>query len=70
MTEHFLVHEKSPTLLLVLRYREIQDGARPSAEAARKDWRAELDAQAQRIYDELRLWRGGTGFGSVEDRSN
>ena len=61
VSEHFLVHEKTPTLLLVLRYREVPDngrGARVSPEAARKDWRAELDPQGQRIYDELRLWRG------------
>ena len=60
ISEHFLVHEKTPTLLLVLQYRDVPDnggGARQS-EAARKDWRAELDAQGQRIYDEFRLWRG------------
>lgn len=60
ISEHFLVHEKTPTLLLVLRYRELPDGdgAHRQPEAARKDWRAELDAQGQRIYDEFRLWRG------------
>jgi ATP-dependent DNA helicase RecQ len=58
ISEHFIVHEKVPTLALVLRYRDNQDGARPPAEAARKDWREELDAGAKRIYDELRLWRG------------
>jgi hypothetical protein len=58
LSEHFLVHEKTPTLALVLRYRELPDGARPSAEAVRKDWREELDAQGKRIYDEMRLWRG------------
>jgi ribonuclease D len=41
-----------------LRYRELPDGARGAPEAARKDWRAELDEPGQRIYDELRLWRG------------
>lgn len=61
VSEHFLVHEKTPTLLLVLRYRDVPDnrgGARQSPDAERKDWRAELDAQGQRIYDEFRLWRG------------
>jgi ATP-dependent DNA helicase RecQ len=58
VSEHFLVHEKTPTLTLVLRYRELPDGARQSPEAARKDWRAELDEPGKRIYDELRLWRG------------
>ncbi len=61
VSEHFLVHEKTPTLLLVLRYRELPDnggGTRSSPEAARKDWRAELDAPGQKIYDEFRLWRG------------
>ena len=61
ISEHFLVHEKTPTLLLVLRYRDVPDnggGVRQLPEAARKDWRAELDAQGQRIYDEFRLWRG------------
>jgi ATP-dependent DNA helicase RecQ len=57
-SEHFLVHEKTPTLVLVLRYRDAAPGARPGAEAERKDWRAELDAEGRRIYDELRLWRG------------
>lgn len=61
VSEHFLVHEKTPTLLLVLRYRELPDnggGARQSPETARKDWRAELDVPGQRVYDEFRLWRG------------
>lgn len=58
LSEHFLVHEKTPTMTLVLRYRELPDGARQSPEAARKDWRAELDEPGKRIYDELRLWRG------------
>jgi hypothetical protein len=61
VSEHFLVHEKTPTLLLVLRYRELPDGgggARQAPDAARKDWRAELDVEGQRIYDEFRLWRG------------
>ncbi len=56
-SEHLLVHEKTPTLVLVLRYREVPDDRR-SPDAARKDWRAELDPAGQRIYDELRLWRG------------
>ncbi len=44
VSEHSLVHEKTPTLLLVLRYRELPNGggASQSPEAARKDWRAEL----------------------------
>ncbi|MBI5245277.1 MAG: HRDC domain-containing protein [Elusimicrobia bacterium] len=58
VSEHFLVHEKTPTLTLVLRYRELPDGASRSPEAVRKDWRAELDLEGKRIYDELRLWRG------------
>ena len=58
ISEHFLVHEKTPTLILVLRYREIPDEARPHGDNQRKDWRGELDAPGQRIYDELRLWRG------------
>ncbi|MDD2804966.1 MAG: hypothetical protein PHV33_05385 [Elusimicrobiales bacterium] len=36
ISEHFLVHEKTPTLLLVLRYRDIPDnggGAHQSQEA-------------------------------------
>lgn len=60
VSEHFLVHEKTPTLLLVVRYRELPYGGRSSSDASRKDWRAELDEQAKRIYDELRLWRGRT----------
>ncbi len=59
--ENFLVHEKTPKLLLVLRYGDIPDNGgvvRQSQEAARKDWRAELDTQSQRIYDEFGLWRG------------
>ncbi len=58
LSEHFLVHEKNPTLALVLRYRELPDGGRRPQDAGRKDWRAELDAAGKRIYDELRLWRG------------
>ena len=58
VSEHFLIHEKTPTLVLVLRYRELPDSARPpSSEESRKDWRAELDGEGQKIYDELRLWR-------------
>ena len=37
VSEHFLVHEKTPTLALVLRYRDLPDGSRPSDGAARKD---------------------------------
>ncbi len=58
VSEHFLVHEKTPTLVLVVRYRELPDGAHASPEAVRKDWRAELDDPGKRIYDEMRLWRG------------
>jgi len=58
VSEHFLVHEKTPTLTLVLSYRDLPDGARGPADAGRKDWRAELDENGKRIYDELRLWRG------------
>ena len=43
VSEHFLVHEKAPTLILVLSYRDLPDGARPARDAERKDWRAELD---------------------------
>ncbi|MBI4368903.1 MAG: HRDC domain-containing protein [Elusimicrobia bacterium] len=57
VSEHFLIHEKNPTLVLVLRYRETPDDRRPPEET-RKDWRTELDPDGQRIYDELRLWRG------------
>ncbi|MBI5245271.1 MAG: hypothetical protein HY922_16535 [Elusimicrobia bacterium] len=41
VSEHFLVHEKTPTLVLVLRYRELPDGASRPPETARKDWRAQ-----------------------------
>ena len=58
VSEHFLVHEKTPTLALVLRYRDLPDGGRQPQDAGRKDWRAELDEPGKRIYDELRLWRG------------
>lgn len=29
VSEHFLVHEKTPTLLMVLRYRELPDNGAP-----------------------------------------
>ena len=59
VSEHFLVHERVPTLLLIVKYRDLPEGARAApVDAARKDWRAELDLLGQRIYDELRLWRG------------
>ena len=58
VSEHFLIHEKTPTLLLVVKYRELAEGAPTPPEALRKDWRAELDPQGRRIYDEMRLWRG------------
>ncbi|MBI4800966.1 MAG: HRDC domain-containing protein [Elusimicrobia bacterium] len=57
VSEHFLVHEKTPTLTLVLSYRDQPGGARGSPDAARRDWRAELDESCKRVYDELRLWR-------------
>ncbi|MBI5630563.1 MAG: HRDC domain-containing protein [Elusimicrobia bacterium] len=59
-TEHFIVHERAPTLILVVRYREVAENLRASSEAPRKDWRGELDPAGQRIYDEMRLWRGRT----------
>jgi len=58
ISEHFLVHEKTPTLLLVLRYRDIPDnggGAHQSQEATRKDWRAELDAQGCKVAPQTKL---------------
>ena len=58
LSEHFLTHEKTPTLVLVLQYRETSGAARQAPEAARKDWRGELDESGKRLYDELRLWRG------------
>ena len=58
ISEHFFVHEKTPTLVLVLQYRDAPDAGRGRPETPRKDWRAELDADGKRIYDELRLWRG------------
>ena len=59
VSEHFLVHERVPTLLLIVKYRDLPEGARAApVDVARKDWRAELDLLGQRIYDELRLWRG------------
>lgn len=58
VSEHFLVHEKTPTLTLVLSYRDLPDGARVLPDAGRRDWRAELDQDGKRLYDELRLWRG------------
>ena len=58
VSEHFLVHESIPTLALVMRYRDLPDGVRPSPDPVRKDWRAELDPDGKRIYDEMRLWRG------------
>jgi ATP-dependent DNA helicase RecQ len=58
VSEHFLIHDKTPTLALVIRYRDLPENGRTSPEAARKDWRAELDENGKKIYDELRLWRG------------
>ena len=57
VSEHFYVHERTPTLTLVLSYRDValpDDRAFPP----KKDWRAELDLEAQRLYDDLRTWRG------------
>jgi len=56
LSDHFLVHERTPTLVLVVSYRDA-DRAGGRGEP-RKDWRADLDAAARRLYDELRTWRG------------
>lgn len=58
VSEHFLVHEKMPTIILVLHYRDLPNDARRAPQDARKDWRSELDSDGKKIYDELRLWRG------------
>ncbi|MBI5883605.1 MAG: hypothetical protein HZB91_10940 [Elusimicrobia bacterium] len=42
VAEHFLVHEQTPALALVVHYRDLPVGARSSTDAGRKDWRAEL----------------------------
>lgn len=55
-SEHFFVHERTPTLVLVVSYREIDHAA--GRGEPRKDWRADLDPAGQRLYDELRTWRG------------
>lgn len=57
--EHFFVHERTPTLVLVIRYRDAEPARYPRPDAQpRKDWRAELDPPAKALYDELRTWRG------------
>lgn len=43
LSEHFLTHEKTPTLVRVLQYRETSAAARQTPEAERKDWRAERE---------------------------
>lgn len=56
--EHFFIHEQVPTLALVIRYRDADPARVPRPDSPpRKDWRAELEPQAQALYDELRTWR-------------
>jgi ATP-dependent DNA helicase RecQ len=53
-SEHLVVRDGIPVLLLVVRWRET-DGR---AVYPRKDWRADLDPAGQKAYDTLRGWRG------------
>ncbi|MBM4394960.1 MAG: HRDC domain-containing protein [Deltaproteobacteria bacterium] len=60
VSEYQFVHDRVPTWGLLVRYRDAPGGrdGRGDREEPRKDWRADLDAEAARLYDELRLWRG------------
>jgi superfamily II DNA helicase RecQ len=60
-SEHFFVQEQTPVLAVLVTYRDVPrpGDARP-ARAPAKDWRAELDAPDQALYDALRIWRGRT----------
>jgi len=63
VTDHFFVHERSPFLLLVVCYRDVEadeskrsDMGR-SGERNRPDPRDELDDSEKGVYDALRTWR-------------
>jgi superfamily II DNA helicase RecQ len=56
VSEHFFVHERRPVWALLLSYRDVP---RPGdkRDETRKDWRVDLDGEAQAIFDEIRRWR-------------
>ena len=58
VSDYQFTHDRVPTWALLMRYRDAPAAVHGAVQEARKDWRAELDPQAQRLYDQLRLWRG------------
>lgn len=65
ISEHFFVHENTPTLVLVLSYRESENrteirrmGA-PATHGARQDAAAELNDVERKRFEILRNWRNG-----------
>ena len=53
VSEHFFIHDRSPTWIMLVMYKDVpKPGARPDREE-RKDWRADLDALAKALFDEL-----------------
>ena len=58
VSEHFFVHERVPTLALLVRYREVaRPACAPAREGPKPDPAAELSGEDRPLYDALRRWR-------------
>lgn len=63
VTDHFFVHERTPCLLMVVSYRDVEADEerhrRPNqrSERSRTDPRDDLDDGEKKVYDALRTWR-------------
>lgn len=58
VSEHFFVHERVPTLALLVRYREVaRPAGAPAREGPRPDPAAELSGEDRPLYEALRKWR-------------
>lgn len=55
VSEHFFVHEQSPTWALLVRYRE--EAQTGGLKRRQEDWRATLSKDEQPLFDALRRWR-------------
>ena len=58
VSEHFFVHERIPTWVLLVSYREIEGPAwKARSKEPRPDPAAELSAEDRPLYEALRQWR-------------
>lgn len=59
ISEHYFQHDNTPTLVLLIRYRDTDPVRTRDIDAPpRREWRNELDGDARKLYEVLSEWRG------------